>query len=173
MWLFLFDKLKLNWMISSCLGSCTAAWLEGKIEVQFLVSVFIQRTVPLTVSLLCYNSTLIEADQIFNFSCTFDVGVMVDFVCNVTAKSHSCRYFVDFSAKAEYVWSQNATSGSGGCWKLAVGSVSHRWTGTLWTNWCWKILKQLCVNQGMKLSFSSALACLRETATSKKKTGTD
>ena len=54
-------------------------------------------------------------------------------VCNGTANSHSCLYFVDSREKVEYVWGQNATSGPGGCWKLAVGSVADRQTDTLWT----------------------------------------
>ena len=49
-------------MISSWLGSHVAAWpqlvaLEGKIKVHFLTSVYIQGTVPLTISQLCSNST--------------------------------------------------------------------------------------------------------------------
>ena len=35
------------------------------------------------------------------------------------------------------------------------------------------VVEQLRVNQGMKISFNLALACQRETATSKKKSGTD
>lgn len=70
----------------------------------------------------------------FNFSCsTFDARVMIQFVCNGTAKSRSCRYFFDCRAKAEYTWSQIATSGPGGYWKLTGGSVAGRWTDTLWT----------------------------------------
>ena len=50
LWLFLLER----WMISSCLDSRAAAWpqlavLEGKIEVQSLVSFYIQGTVPLAI----------------------------------------------------------------------------------------------------------------------------
>ena len=94
-------------MISSCLGSCAAAWLRGKIEVQFLVSVYIQGTVTLTISQLCSNSNSIGAGPdpstfpVVRFN--FNVGVMIDFVCNGTAKSRSCCYFLDSRAKVEYI----------------------------------------------------------------------
>ena len=119
------------WFTCGCL---TTTGCTRKVELQSLASVYIQGTIPLTVCRLCSNSTSIGAGPDPSTSCsTFNTGVMVDFVCNGTSKSRSYRYFVDSRAEVEYIWSQNATSGPRGCWKLAVGSVAGRWTDTLWT----------------------------------------